>query len=275
MSRTLVMGIVNVTPDSFSDGGEHATVPAAVAHARRLLDEGVDILDIGGESTRPGAERPSLAEELRRVVPVVEELAATGAVVSVDTMRAVVARASMAAGASIINDVSGGLADDQMVPVVARAGADFVCMHWRGFLGSGHTRADYTDVVTEVLAELTERLDACVAGGIAPEKLVSDIGFGFSKTAEQNWELLRHLDAFQALGYRQLVGVSRKRFLGELLDGREPTGRDAATAAVTAICAQQGIWAVRTHSVQDHRDVIAVVERMASSSGVDSAGGNL
>lgn len=257
-NRTLVMGIVNVTPDSFSDGGAHDTTETAIAHARTLLAEGADILDVGGESTRPGAVRPSLDEELRRVVPVVEALAAEGAWVSVDTMRAEVARASIAAGARIINDVSGGLADEQMVPTVAEAGVDFVCMHWRGFLGGGDTLADYLDVVDDVLRELTERLAACRAGGIAPERLISDIGFGFSKTAEQNWQLLRALDRFEQLGYRQLVGVSRKRFLGELLDGREPLGRDDATAAVTTYAALHGVWAVRTHSVRAHRDAVEV-----------------
>lgn len=254
--RTLVMGIVNVTPDSFSDGGRWASTDAAVAHGRELLAQGADILDVGGESTRPGAQRPTLDEELVRVVPVVEQLVAQGATVSVDTMRSQVARASIEAGASIINDVSGGLADEQMVPVVAQAGVDFVCMHWRGFLGSGHTHAEYTDVVGEVLAELLERLDACVAGGIEPQRLVSDIGFGFSKTGPQNWELLRALERFQALGYRQLVGVSRKRFLGELLDGREPVARDAATAAITAWCCQHDVWAVRTHEVQANVDAV-------------------
>ncbi|MEL4503690.1 dihydropteroate synthase [Luteococcus sp. H138] len=260
--RTLVMGVVNVTPDSFSDGGNWVTPEAAIAHGRQLLADGADILDIGGESTRPGAVRPSPDEELARVVPVVEALAAEGAVISVDTMRAAVARASAGAGARIINDVSGGLADDAMIGTVADLEVDFICMHWRGFLGTGDTNASYDDVVTEVLAELVERLDACLAGGIAPERLISDCGIGFSKTAEQNWELLRHLDRFEALGHRQLVGVSRKRFLGELLDGREPAGRDAATQAITALCAHQGIWAVRTHEVRANADMVRVFERL-------------
>lgn len=260
--RTLVMGVVNVTPDSFSDGGRWATPEAAIAHGRELLAQGADLLDVGGESTRPGAVRPSPAEELARVVPVVEVLAAEGAVVSVDTMRAEVARAAAAAGARIINDVSGGLADEAMIATVAGLDVDFVCMHWRGYLGTGDTNAGYDDVVGEVLAELTARLQACVAGGIEPARLVSDCGIGFSKTAEHNWELLRHLDRFQQLGHRQLVGVSRKRFLGELLDGREPAGRDAATAAVTAWCAQQGIWAVRTHEVRDNVDATLAIAHL-------------
>ncbi|GAA1392115.1 dihydropteroate synthase [Luteococcus peritonei] len=256
------MGVVNVTPDSFSDGGLWETPEAAVAHGLELREQGADLLDVGGESTRPGAVRPSPAEELARVVPVVEALAAHGAVVSVDTMRAEVARASARAGAAIINDVSGGLADEDMIATVAGLDVDYVCMHWRGYLGTGDTNAAYTDVVGEVLAELGQRLEACLAGGIAPERLVSDCGIGFSKTAEQNWELLRHLDRFQALGHRQLVGVSRKRFLGELLDGREPAGRDAATAAITAWCAQQGIWAVRTHEVRDNVDATLAMARL-------------
>lgn len=261
--RTLVMGVVNVTPDSFSDGGRWSTTEAAIAHGRQLLAEGADILDIGGESTRPGATRPTLSEELDRVLPVVEALAAEGAATSVDTMRAEVARRSALAGARIINDVSGGLADEQMIGTVAGLDVDYICMHWRGFLGTGDTNATYGDVVTEVLAELVERLDACLAGGIEASRLVTDVGLGFSKTHEQNWELLRHLDRAQALGYRQLVGVSRKRFIGDLLGsdhpgGADPMARDAATQAVTALCAQQGIWAVRTHEVRANADICKV-----------------
>ena len=262
IGRTMVMGIDNVTPDSFSDGGNWAATEAAIAHGRELLAQGADILDIGGESTRPGAARPSPDEELARVLPVVEALAAEGAVISVDTMRASVARATAQAGAKIINDVSGGLADESMIPTVAGFDVDYVCMHWRGHLGTGDTNATYSDVVTEVLAELVERLDACLAGGIDAERLISDSGIGFSKTAPQNWELLRHLDRFEDLGYRQLVGVSRKRFLGELLDGRATPGRDVATHTITAICAQQGIWAVRTHEVQGNVDAVRVVEAL-------------
>ncbi|GAB2489231.1 dihydropteroate synthase [Luteococcus sediminum] len=268
--RTMVMGIVNVTPDSFSDGGRWATTETAVAHGRQLLADGADILDVGGESTRPGAVRPSVEEELARVVPVVEALAAEGAAISVDTMRADVALATARAGAKIINDVSGGMADERMIPTVAGLDVDFVCMHWRGFLGTGDTNADYDDVATEVLTELVERLDACRAGGIAAERLVTDVGLGFSKTHEQNWELLRHLDRVQALGHRQLVGVSRKRFLGDLLGpdhpgGADPLARDAATQAVTALCAQQGIWAVRTHEVRANADICRVFSRLGDA----------
>lgn len=268
--RTMVMGIVNVTPDSFSDGGRWATTETAIAHGRELLAQGADILDVGGESTRPGAVRPSVEEELARVVPVVEALAAEGAAISVDTMRADVALATARAGAKIINDVSGGMADERMIPTVAGLDVDFVCMHWRGFLGTGDTNASYDDVATEVLTELVERLDACRAGGIAAERLVTDVGLGFSKTHEQNWELLRHLDRVQALGHRQLVGVSRKRFLGDLLGpdhpgGADPLARDAATQAVTALCAQQGIWAVRTHEVRANADICRVFSRLGDA----------
>lgn len=260
--RTLVMGVLNVTPDSFSDGGRWDSTEAAIARGLEMLQQGADILDVGGESTRPGAVRPSAQQETRRVVPVVEALAAQGAVISVDTMRADVVRATVAAGAAIINDVSGGLADEEMIGSVAELGVDYVCMHWRGYLGTGDTNAGYTDVVAEVLAELQLRLDACLAGGITAERLVTDCGIGFSKTAEQNWALLRRLDRFQDLGLRQLVGVSRKRFLGELLDGREPAGRDAATAAITAWCAQHGVWAVRTHEVQANVDATRVLAQL-------------
>ncbi|WP_394277636.1 dihydropteroate synthase [Luteococcus sp.] len=268
--RTLVMGVVNVTPDSFSDGGRWSTTEAAVAHGRQLLADGADILDVGGESTRPGATRASLSEELDRVLPVVEALAAEGATIRVDTRRAQVARRAALAGARIINDVSGGLADDDMIGTVAGLDVDYICMHWRGFLGTGDTNAGYGDVATEVLAELVERLDACRAGGIAAERLVTDVGLGFSKTHEQNWELLRHLDRVQALGHRQLVGVSRKRFLGDLLGpdhpgGADPLARDAATQAVTALCAQQGIWAVRTHEVRANADICRVFSRLGDA----------
>lgn len=260
--RTMVMGIVNVTPDSFSDGGRWSSAEAAIVHGRELLAQGADILDVGGESTRPGAVRPTPDEELARVLPVVEALAAEGAVVSVDTMRASVAEATVRAGARIINDVSGGLADQAMIGTVAGLEVDYVCMHWRGHLGTGDTNAHYDDVTTDVLAELATRLQACQAGGIPAARLVSDLGFGFSKTGSQNWELLRHIARAEELGYRQLVGVSRKRFLGELLDGRDPDGRDAATQAVTALVAQQRVWAVRTHEVRGNADAVRVVEAL-------------
>lgn len=264
---TLVMAVLNVTPDSFSDGGRWSDPGSALAHARDLVAEGAQILDVGGESTRPGAVRPDAGEERARVMPVVSALAGdpgtAGVPVSVDTMRAEVARAAVAAGAGIVNDVSGGLADPGMLDTVAELGVDYVCMHWRGFLGDPDTDARYGDVTDDVLGELAERRDACLRAGIARERVILDPGIGFSKDPDQNWQLLADLDRFQALGHRLLVGVSRKRFLGTLLGGREPAGRDDAGAAITVACAEQGVWAVRTHTVRQHRDAIAVTERLA------------
>ncbi|WP_341727998.1 dihydropteroate synthase [Brooklawnia sp.] len=262
--RTLVMGVVNVTPDSFSDGGLWLNAEDAIMHGKELIAQGADLLDIGGESTRPGAVRPPADEELRRVLPVVRGLA--GRVpISVDTMRAQTAACAVEAGAQIINDVSGGLADPQMLRVVSETGVDYVCQHWRGHGAVMNDLATYTDVVPEVVAELRARLRACADAGIDPAKVIVDPGLGFAKTADQDWALLAHLHAFTALGHRVLIGASRKRFLGHLLSGREPMGRDAATAAVSVICAQQGVWAVRTHEVRGQRDAIAVVERIHRS----------
>lgn len=264
MTRTLVMGVVNVTPDSFSDGGLWFSPDAAIAHGLELIEQGADLLDIGGESTRPGAVRPSADEELRRVLPVVRGLA--GRVpLSVDTMRAEVARQAIEAGAQMINDVSAGLADPRMPRVVAEAGVDYVCQHWRGHGAVMNQLATYRDVVDEVVGELTDRVRACLAVGMAAERIIVDPGLGFAKTAEHDWALLANLDRFTSLGQRVLIGASRKRFLGHLLAGREPGGRDAATAAVSVICAQQGVWAVRTHEVRAQRDAIAVVERIAAA----------
>lgn len=260
--RTRVMGIVNVTPDSFSDGGAWFDTHAAIDHGLRLVAEGADILDVGGESTRPGAQRPSVDEELRRVVPVVTALAQAGAVVSLDTMRAVVAAAGVDAGASIINDVSGGLADEAMMSTVAQLDVAYVAMHWRGHGAVMGARATYGDVVAEVTAELTVRVGAAVAAGIDRSRIVADPGLGFAKTAAHNWTVLAHLEAFEALGLPLLIGASRKRFLGELLDGRPTSARDDATVALTTLCALQRVWAVRTHTVRAHRDAIAVVERL-------------
>ncbi len=260
------MGILNVTPDSFSDGGEHFGRDAAVAHGLELLRQGADLVDVGGESTRPGAVRSSLAEELARVVPVVEALAANGAVVSIDTMRAEVASAAVEAGAVVVNDVSGGLADPAMLATVARLGTWYVAMHWRGHSEVMQDRASYRDVVTDVTAELAGRRDAALSAGIAPDRLVLDPGLGFAKTAAHNWALLSRLEEIERLGLPVLVGASRKRFLGELLaedgDLRPPKERDAATVALTALLAQRQIWGVRTHTVRAHRDAIAVVERL-------------
>ena len=260
--RTLVMGIINVTPDSFSDGGDHDTFERAVAHGRDLLAQGADLVDVGGESTRPGAQRVSAAGELARVVPVIRELSDAGAVVSVDTMRSAVARAAVEAGAVIVNDVSGGLADPTMLDTVAELGVGYVAMHWRGQSDVMQSRAVYDDVVADVCDELRQRRDAAIEAGIDPSNLVLDPGIGFAKTADHNWALLAQLDAIGALGQPVLVGVSRKRFLGELLDQRSPKQRDDASAALTTLLADRGVWAVRTHTVRAHRDAIAVVQRL-------------
>ncbi|MYT69832.1 MULTISPECIES: dihydropteroate synthase [unclassified Streptomyces] len=261
--RCAVMGVVNVTPDSFSDGGHWFDTTAAIKHGLDLVAEGADLVDVGGESTRPGAARVDEDEELKRVIPVVRGLAAEGVTISVDTMRASVAEQSLAAGAALVNDVSGGLADPAMVPVVAAAGAPFVVMHWRGFLEGATVRGTYDDVVPEVVDELHARVQAIIEGGIAPEHIVVDPGLGFSKEAEHDLALLAHLDAVRALGHPVLVAASRKRFLGRVLadeQGAPPPARerDAATAAVSALAAQAGAWAVRVHEVRATADAVRV-----------------
>ncbi|WP_405441434.1 dihydropteroate synthase [Streptomyces niveus] len=260
--RCAVMGVVNVTPDSFSDGGRWFDTTTAVKRGLDLVGEGADLVDVGGESTRPGAPRVDEDEELRRVVPVVRGLASEGVTVSVDTMRASVAEQAVAAGAVLVNDVSGGLADRAMVPAVAAAGVPFVVMHWRGFSQDMNSRALYTDVVAEVVAELRERMDAVIAGGIAPERLVIDPGLGFAKSAEHDLALLAHLTDLRALNRPLLVAASRKRFLGHVLagEGGPPPARerDAASAAVSAISAHEGAWAVRVHEVRATADAVRV-----------------
>ncbi|MCZ9349383.1 dihydropteroate synthase [Streptomyces mutabilis] len=261
--RCAVMGVVNVTPDSFSDGGRFFDTTAAIKHGLDLVAEGADLVDVGGESTRPGATRVDEDEELRRVVPVVRGLASEGVTVSVDTMRASVAEQALAAGAALVNDVSGGLADPRMIPVVADAGAPFVVMHWRGLLEGGNVRGTYTDVVTEVVDELHARVEAVLAGGVCPERIVVDPGLGFSKDAEHDLVLLAHLDRLHALGHPLLVAASRKRFLGRVLAGPDATPppareRDAATAAVSALAAHAGAWAVRVHEVRATADAVRV-----------------
>jgi dihydropteroate synthase len=264
---TLLMGVVNVTPDSFSDGGRFLDARAAIAHGRHLLAEGADLLDVGGESTRPGATRPLVTEELDRVVPVIEALAADGARVSVDTMRAEVAAAAVAAGASIVNDVSGGLADPDILGVAAATGATYVAMHWRAHSDHMQDFATYDGpggVVEAVRRELGSRVEAALAAGIAEDRLVLDPGLGFAKRGEHNWQLLAHLDRVADLGFPLLVGASRKTFLGTLLAGpdgtpREVAGRDDATAAVTVLLARAGVWGVRVHDVESSRDALRVV----------------
>ena len=267
--RTLVMGVVNVTPDSFSDGGTWFAPDAALAHGLALVAEGADVVDVGGESPRPGARRPSPGEELRRVLPTVAGLVAAGACVSVDTMRAEVAAAAVAEGARLVNDVSGGRADPAMLDTVAGLGVAYVCMHWRGHAHAMQGRASYDDVVADVVAELAEQVNLARTAGVRADRLVVDAGFGFAKTGEHNWELLDRLDELAALGLPQLVGVSRKSFLGSLLSGpdgspRPPQGRDDATVALTALLAREGVWAVRVHAVRANRDAVEVVRRLST-----------
>ena len=252
----LLMGVVNVTPDSFSDGGRYVDPDAAIAHGLELLADGADILDIGGESTRPGATRPTVQEELDRVVPVITELAPR-ATVSVDTMRAEVAERAIAAGASIVNDVSGGLADPEIMSVAARHGVTYVAMHWRGHADVMTDLATYDgDVVAIVKRELQARVDAAAAAGI--EKLVVDPGLGFAKNASHNWELLRRIDELEELGRPVLVGASRKSFLGRLLGDRPVADREAATVALTCHLAEHRVWAIRVHDVRASADALAV-----------------
>ncbi|WP_176582907.1 dihydropteroate synthase [Streptomyces marincola] len=271
--RCAVMGVVNVTPDSFSDGGRWFDTEAAIKRGLALVTEGADLIDVGGESTRPGASRVDEAEELRRVVPVVRALAAEGAVVSVDTMRASVARAAVAAGARVVNDVSGGRADPGMVPSVAEAGVPFVVMHWRGQSVDMNERAVYADVVGEVVAELRESVERAVAGGIPAERLIADPGLGFAKQAAHDLALVAATARLRAeLGLPLLVAASRKRFLGRALvpPGAAPPparARDAATAAVTALAAGAGAWAVRVHEVRANADAVRVVRAVGGADG--------
>ena len=259
----VVMGVVNVTPDSFSDGGQWFEPSAAIEQGHDLVAQGADILDVGGESTRPGAERPSVAEEKRRVLPVVAALAAAGAVVSVDTMRAEVAAEALAVGAAIINDVSGGMADPAMAELVAAAGVPFVAMHWRGHSVDMQSRAVYDDVVADVVAELSQRAAELVAAGIAADRIVLDPGFGFAKLTGHNWSLLRGLDRLLELGHPILVGTSRKTFLGRLGvpaggEPRHPLDRDPATAATSMHAARLGAWGVRVHHIPSTLDAMRV-----------------
>lgn len=272
-ARPLVMGIVNVTPDSFSDGGLYADTDSALAHGRVLLDQGADILDVGGESTRPGATRPVVAEELDRVVPVISGLAALGAVVSVDTMRSEVAAAALDAGARIVNDVSGGLADPAVLDVVAASDATYVAMHWRAHSDRMADFATYDGpggVVGAVVAELGERLEAALGAGIDADRIVLDPGLGFAKRGSHNWQLLAHLDAVAALGRPLLVGASRKSFLGTLLAGpdgipRPPGEREHAHAALVPLLADQGVWCLRVHDVRATDDALAAWQAFRST----------
>ncbi|MGY1739248.1 MULTISPECIES: dihydropteroate synthase [unclassified Blastococcus] len=262
--RCVVMGVLNVTPDSFSDGGCFADAPTAIAHGLAMHAAGADYVDVGGESTRPGADRVDADEECRRVVPVIRELADAGVRVSVDTTRAEVAEAALAAGAALVNDVSGGLADKNMAELVAEAGVPWVLMHWRGHSREMYAAARYGDVVTEVCAELTARVEDVVAAGVDPAQLVLDPGLGFAKRAEHNWRVLAGLDRVVGLGLPVLVGASRKTFLGrELADAdgtvRPAEGRDAATLATTVLAAEAGAWGVRVHDAAASVDAVRTV----------------
>ena len=267
--RCAVFAILNVTPDSFSDGGANFAAEDAVARGLAALAAGVDVLDVGGESTRPGAARVSVEEELRRVLPVVEALAAAGALVSIDTMRAEVAAACAGAGARIVNDVSGGLGDPEMLPAVADLGLPYILMHWRGHSQDMGDRARYTDVVGEVRDELAERMGAALAAGIERERIVLDPGLGFAKNAEHDWALLRGQRRLQReLGRPLLIGHSRKRFLGRLLadesgEPRPPDQRDPVTLAVAAVAAERGAWAVRVHAAEAVADAVRAVAAMS------------
>lgn len=258
--RTLVMGVVNVTPDSFSDGGRWFDPDAAIAHGIELVAQGADIVDVGGESTRPGAARVEPDEELRRVIPVIRELVGRGIRVSVDTMRAATAAAAVDAGAEIINDVSAGLADAAMGEIAAASGARYVAMHWRGHSDRMDGLAEYGDVAGDVRDELAARVDALVAAGVDPQRIILDPGLGFAKRGEQNWELLAGLDRLQELGFPVLVGASRKRFVGALLaEGAPVEERDLPTAVISALSAERGAWGVRVHDVVATRRALDVV----------------
>ncbi|HYS39283.1 MAG TPA: dihydropteroate synthase [Pseudonocardiaceae bacterium] len=267
--RCVVVGVLNVTPDSFSDGGRYLALDDAVAHGIAMHARGADMIDVGGESTRPGADRVEPSVESARVVPVIRELAAAGVPVSVDTTRARVAEDALSAGARIVNDVSGGLADPDMAKVVVGHDVPWILMHWRGHSKQMNTLATYTDVVAEVRAELCARVDAALAAGAAPESLVLDPGLGFAKHAEHDWALLHGLPSLVELGFPVLVGASRKRFLGRLLadpagQPRPPDGREDATAVISALAAIGGAWGVRVHDVGRSLDAVAVATAWAA-----------
>jgi dihydropteroate synthase len=270
LDRTLVMGVLNVTPDSFSDGGRFDDTEIAISHALQMIEDGADIIDIGGESTRPGSERISVQVELDRVLPVIAGLVDSGVAISIDTMRAEVARAAIETGACMINDVSGGKSDPEMLSYVSTLTVPYILMHWRGPSNIMNTLTDYSDVVADVTAEISKQVDVAVAAGIARDRIAIDPGIGFAKTVDQNWPILKHLDVLEGLGLPILMGASRKKFLGELLakDGvaRDSDERESATTAITTLMAARGLWAVRVHDVKPSSDAIAVVDRIAKTS---------
>jgi dihydropteroate synthase len=275
-NRPLIMGVLNVTPDSFSDGGQFSAADDAVNHARFLLATGANIIDIGGESTRPGAERVAIDEEQRRVISIIERITKdaafidSGARVSIDTMNSETARAAVAAGATIINDVSGGLADDNMFAVAAETGALLVISHWRGFSDVMNTLNAYQDVARDVAAELSARVDSAVEAGVSRDKIIIDPGLGFAKDMQQNWKLVARLDELEKLGLPILVGASRKRFIAGVLEPDEAgevsnARRDVATAVLTALLLQRKLWGIRVHNVIATADAIDVVEALRNA----------
>ena len=259
------MGILNVTPDSFADGAMHNSLPAAMNRVQEMISEGVDIIDVGGESTRPGAARITEAEELLRTIPVIEAIVKSfpEVTISIDTTRANVAQKALNAGAKIINDVSGGLADPKMAEVVANSGVKYVVMHWRGTSESMQSKAVYKDVNSEVIAELLGRVASLKISGVLENQIILDPGLGFAKLPEHNWEIIENLEMFTNLGFPILIGASRKRFLGEELS---PIEREDASIAITSLCAKNKIWGVRTHSVKDHKMAIDIVDQLNSES---------
>jgi dihydropteroate synthase len=277
--RIAVIGVLNVTPDSFSDGGrfiadERGSVDAAVAHGVRLRADGADFVDVGGESTRPGAQRVDADEEIRRIRPVIAALTAEGVPTSVDTYRAEVAAAGLAAGAVVVNDVSGGLGDPLMASVVADAGCPWILMHWRGHSAAMAQLAHYDDVVVEVNRELAARVDAALAAGVDASALIIDPGLGFAKTAAHNWTLLNHLESTLELGLPVLIGASRKSFLGSVLAGpdgapRAVDDRENATTALTAYVASRGVWGVRVHNVRASVDAARTIAAVQAAAAVD------
>ena len=259
--RTLVMGVINVTSDSFSDGGDNLDIEVAIAAGLRMIQDGADIIDIGGESTRPGAERTNHEEEAARVLPVIRALSHSAAIISVDTMRARVAAEAVEAGAHIVNDVSGGLADPAMAEFIAAARIPYVVMHWRGHSDEMSQHATYKKVTKEVRKELSQRIEDLVHRGVDFEQIILDPGLGFAKEPEHNWTLLHEIEELEKLERPLLVGHSRKRFLGELLNDRPAKAREYATVAVTSLLAERKIWGVRVHDVRSNRDAIETVSR--------------
>jgi dihydropteroate synthase len=269
----IIMGILNVTPDSFSDGGEYTELDDAIRHAMALFADGADIIDVGGESTRPGAQRLDVAEEQRRSMPVVRELIKRGIPVSIDTMNSSTAELAVEAGAVLVNDVSGGLADPKMAPVIAQTGVRYVAMHWRGPSATMQANSVYADVVRDVRGELRTRVETLRARGVLPEQIVLDPGIGFAKDAAQNWEVLGHLREFETLGYPVLIGASRKSFLARLLPDGAPTGaRDPATAVISALAAEAGAWGVRVHDVAGTRAALDVWEAWSFGTSANHGG---